>query len=186
MTRYNRIFIAGANGMLGTTLKGLIDNSKIFLTDKELSDGISYCDIRDLEYGTSEIDDQFHCFGATSPFTITIEDEDGNELYEIDEENLYDYDTEDFSLVENEYPEIDATKDLLICYSGEKGSFFLGYVELEGEFDITKLKIVISDVEVGDFFYFGDIISNVLYDGEEIDNWGGDTDGKSFDVTKNF
>jgi len=54
MTRYNRIFIAGANGMLGTTLKGLIDNSKIFLTDKELSDGISYCDIRDLEY-TSQL-----------------------------------------------------------------------------------------------------------------------------------
>ena len=136
--------------------------------------------------GWSEIDDQFHCFGATSPFTITIQDEEGNELYEIDEENIYNYDTDDFSLVENEYPEIDATKDLLICYSGEKGSFFLGYVELEGEFDITKLKIVFSDVEVGDFFYFGDIISNVLYDGEELDNWGGDTDGKSFDVLKNF
>jgi hypothetical protein len=136
--------------------------------------------------GWSEIDDQFHCFGATSPFTITIEDENGNELYELDEENIYNYDTEEFSLVENEYPEIDATKDLLICYSGEKGSFFLGYVELEGEFDITKLKIVFSDVEVGDFFYFGDIISNVLYDGEELDNWGGDTSGKSFDVLKNF
>ena len=136
--------------------------------------------------GWSEIDDQFHCFGATSPFTITIEDENGNELYKLDEENIYDYDTDEFSLVENEYPEIDATQDLLICYSGEKGSFFLGYVELEGEFDITKLKIVFSDVEVGDFFYFGDIISNVLYDGEELDNWGGDTSGKSFDVLKNF
>ena len=135
--------------------------------------------------GWSEIDDQFHCFGATTPFTITIEDENGNELYELDEENIYDYDTDEFSLVENEYPEIDATKDLLICYSGEKGSFFLGYVELEGEFDITKLKIVFSDVEVGDFFYFGDIISNVLYDGEELDNWGGDTDGKSFSSSVN-
>lgn len=136
--------------------------------------------------GWSEIDDQFHCFGATSPFTITIEDENGNELYNLNEENIYDYDTDEFSLVENEYPEIDTTQDLLICYSGEKGSFFLGYVELEGEFDITKLKIVFSDVEVGDFFYFGDIISNVLYDGEELDNWGGDTSGKSFDVLKNF
>lgn len=136
--------------------------------------------------GWSEIDDQFHCFGATSPFTITIEDENGNELYNLNEENIYDYDTDEFSLVENEYPEIDATQDLLICYSGEKGSFFLGYVELEGEFDITKLTIVFSDVEVGDFFYFGDIISNVLYDGEELDNWGGDTSGKSFDVLKNF
>jgi len=54
MTHYNRIFIAGANGMLGTTLKGLIDNDKLFLTDKELTDGIVYCDIRDLEY-TSQL-----------------------------------------------------------------------------------------------------------------------------------
>jgi len=54
MTQYNRIFIAGANGMLGTTLKSLINNDKLFLTDKELSDGIVYCDIRDLEY-TSQL-----------------------------------------------------------------------------------------------------------------------------------
>lgn len=136
--------------------------------------------------GWNEIDDQFHCFGVSSPFTITISDEDGNELYNIPEENVYDYDADDFSLIENEYPEIDDTKDLLVCYTSEKGSFFLGYVELEGDFDITKLKIVFSDIEIGDFFYFGDIMSNVLYDGEEIDNWGGDTSGKSFDVHKNF
>jgi hypothetical protein len=136
--------------------------------------------------GWNEIDDQFHCFGATSPFTIIITDEDDNELYNIPEENAYDYDTDDFSLIENEYPEIDDTKDLLICYTSEKGSLFLGYIETEDDFDITKLKIVSSDIEIGDFLYFGDIISNVLYDGEEVDNWGGDTDGKSFDVYKNF
>ena len=168
------------------TIGSVTEEEKAILSnpEKDLQELV----FEDLEEvcGWSEIDDQFHCFGATSPFTITIEDEDGNELYEIDEENLYDYDTDEFSLVENEYPEIDVTKDLLICYSGEKGTFFLGHVELDGEFDITKLKIVISDVEVGEFFYFGDIISNVLYDGEELDNWGGDTDGKSFDVLKNF
>lgn len=168
------------------TIGSVTEEEKAILsnTEKDLQELV----FEDLEEvcGWSEIDDQFHCFGATTPFTITIEDENGNELYNLDEENIYDYDTDEFSLVENEYPEIDATKDLLICYSGEKGSFFLGYVELEGEFDITKLKIVFSDVEVGDFFYFGDIISNVLYDGEELDNWGGDTSGKSFDVLKNF
>lgn len=168
------------------TIGSVTEEEKAILsnTEKDLQELV----FEDLEEvcGWSEIDDQFHCFGATSPFTITIEDENGNELYNLNEENIYDYDTDEFSLVENEYPEIDATQDLLICYSGEKGSFFLGYVELEGEFDITKLKIVFSDVEVGDFFYFGDIISNVLYDGEELDNWGGDTSGKSFDVLKNF
>lgn len=168
------------------TIGSVTEEEKAILSnpEKDLQELV----FEDLEEvcGWSEIDDQFHCFGATSPFTITIEDENGNELYNLNEENIYDYDTDEFSLVENEYPEIDATQDLLICYSGEKGSFFLGYVELEGEFDITKLKIVFSDVEVGDFFYFGDIISNVLYDGEELDNWGGDTSGKSFDVLKNF
>jgi len=168
------------------TIGAVSEEEKAILsnTEKDLQELV----FEDLEEvcGWSEIDDQFHCFGATSPFTIIIEDEEGKELHKIDEENIYEYDTEDFSLVENEYPEIDVTQDLLICYSGEKGSFFLGYVELEGEFDITKLKIVFSDVEVGDFFYFGEIISNVLYDGEELENWGGDTSGKSFDVLKNF
>ena len=59
MTHYNRIFIAGANGMLGTTLKSLIDNNKLFLTDKELSENIVYCDIRDLKHVT-EIVNQYN------------------------------------------------------------------------------------------------------------------------------
>ena len=37
---YNKIFVAGANGMLGTTLQKYIDLSKFLLTDKELEDGL--------------------------------------------------------------------------------------------------------------------------------------------------
>lgn len=154
-------------------------------TEKDIYEIVNE-DLEEVSGSWSEIDDQFHGFGATTPFTVTIEDEQGNELYEIDDESKDKHDTDDFQLFETESPEIDATKDLLICYTSEKGSFFLGYVELEGEFDLTKLKIVISDIEVGDVFYFGEIISSVLYDGEELDNWGGDTDGKSFDIFKNF
>ena len=51
---YNKIFVAGANGMLGTTLQNHIDLSKFLLTDKELGDNIIYCDIRDLNH-TSEL-----------------------------------------------------------------------------------------------------------------------------------
>ena len=132
-----------------------------------------------LEYVASD-----DIYGFTSKFARDVYFTNG--LYEIDDESKDKHDTDDFQLFETESPEIDATKDLLICYTSEKGSFFLGYVELEGEFDLTKLKIVISDIEVGDVFYFGEIISSVLYDGEELDNWGGDTDGKSFDIFKNF
>lgn len=165
-------------GSVNETEKEILSNPDKDLNEIVFEDLDEYCP-------WNEIDDQFHCFGATSPFTITIEDEQGNELYEITEDNIYDFNTDDFELVQFDSPDIDTSKDLLICCSSEKGNFFSGYIELEGEFDIKKLKIVISDVDFGDF-NFGEIISNILYDGEELDNLGGDTDGKSFDVYKNF
>jgi dTDP-4-dehydrorhamnose reductase len=53
----NKVFIVGANGMLGTTLQQVIDTSKFLLTDKDISENISYCDIRDLENTTKIVND---------------------------------------------------------------------------------------------------------------------------------
>lgn len=139
----------------------------------------------DLDYGPEEIDDQFHCFGCTDVYTVTVEDENGNELFVIDESDPFRYDTDEHEVFEAVFPQIDATKDLLACWHGEKGNFFEGHVEAD-EFDIAKLRIEISEVEIGDDFYFGDIISRIVYDGEEVDNFGGNTDGKSFEAWKNF
>ena len=50
MTNYKKIFMAGANGMLGTTLQTLTDTSNFLLTDKETSKNVKWCDIRDTEY----------------------------------------------------------------------------------------------------------------------------------------
>ena len=36
MTHFKKIFIAGANGMLGTTLQNITDTSDYLLTDKEI------------------------------------------------------------------------------------------------------------------------------------------------------
>lgn len=58
MNKYKKVFIAGANGMLGTTLQQLIDTSNYMLTDKDVSDSIEYCDIRDLEH-TSKLIKQY-------------------------------------------------------------------------------------------------------------------------------
>jgi dTDP-4-dehydrorhamnose reductase len=55
MIHYKKIFIAGANGMLGTTLKNNTDTSEMLLTDKELSQGIQFCDIRDLKHTTEMV-----------------------------------------------------------------------------------------------------------------------------------
>ena len=53
--KYRKIFIAGANGMLGTTLQNIIDTKQFLLTDKEISDTVKFCDIRDLDNTTKVI-----------------------------------------------------------------------------------------------------------------------------------
>ena len=49
---YKRIFIAGSNGMLGSSLQKIADTSNFLLTDKNIegNDNMVWCDIRDLEY----------------------------------------------------------------------------------------------------------------------------------------
>ena len=49
MTHYKKVFIAGANGMLGTTLQSITDTSEYLLTDKDTEGSIKFCDIRDLQ-----------------------------------------------------------------------------------------------------------------------------------------
>jgi hypothetical protein len=166
-------------GSVDEEQKAIINNP-----DKELWEIVT----NDLEDwgGWYEVDDQYHRWGASGTFTILIEDENGEEVYKIDSDNLSEFDTEEFQLVDYEYTEIDESKDLLMCASFEKGGFFEGDIEIEDDFDITKLKINI-DEEIGiEEYYFGDIVSSVYYDDEEVDNYGGSTNGKSFDVTKNF
>lgn len=166
-------------GSVDEELKQIFNNP-----DKELNEIAS----DDLEEwgGWYEIDDQYHRWGAASSFTILIENEGGETLYEIDSDNLSQFDTDDFELVDYDCIEVDESQDLVMCVSYEKGSFFEGDIETEEDFDITKLKIRI-DGEIGiDEYYFGDIVEGVYYDDEEVENYGGSTDGKSFDVTKNF
>jgi hypothetical protein len=60
--------------------------------------------------------------------------------------------------------------------SNEKGTFFEGPIELKAPFDITKLEIHYDEID-GE-----EIINSVYYDGEEIENNGYGTDGKSSDM----
>ena len=55
MTHYKKIFIAGANGMLGTTLQSITDTAEFLLTDKDTEGGMKFCDIRDLKHTTEVI-----------------------------------------------------------------------------------------------------------------------------------
>jgi hypothetical protein len=60
-------------------------------------------------------------------------------------------------------------------YSIEKGVFFDGIIETVGDFDPKKLKIYLSEYDNGE-----DTITLIEYDGVEVDNCGGDTNGKGY------
>ena len=60
-------------------------------------------------------------------------------------------------------------------YSSEKGGFFDGIIETVGEFDPKKLTLVSTEYLNGE-----DTITSVEYDGVEVDNQGGDTNGKGY------
>jgi len=59
--------------------------------------------------------------------------------------------------------------------SNEKGTFFEGELPLKTPFNISKLELGYDEIDGND------IINMITYDGEQVDNWGGDTNGKSSD-----
>lgn len=59
----------------------------------------------------------------------------------------------------------------------EKGEFFSGLITTNHSLDLSKLEIWVTEMPGGD-----EIIDMIRYDGEIIDNDGGDVNGKSFMV----
>jgi hypothetical protein len=72
-------------------------------------------------------------------------------------------------------PEVEYIAQL---YSSEKGTFFDGRIETVGEFDPKKLKIRTTEYLNGE-----DTVTEVEYDGVEIENDGGDTNGKGYSAS---
>ena len=138
-----------------------------------------------------------HTFGATYDSSwITVDEVDGddydaNYIAEvIDREDVSELNDrileESDNTVEvvemdccDEHPEV---KYMAQMYSAEKGTFFDGFVTTHGEFDARKLVIHTTEYLNGE-----DTITSVKYDGEEVDNFGGDTNGKGYyaDVWEN-
>lgn len=71
--------------------------------------------------------------------------------------------------------EPEGTEYIAQLYSSEKGTFFDGTITTYGDFDPNKLTIVTTEFMNGE-----DTITSVEYDGVEIDNDGGDTNGKGY------
>jgi len=127
-----------------------------------------------------ECDNLAHTNGVSrNAGTIQIEDENGNVVYEKSLDAIVgggcdgepDWSCNDEVWIGQEKP---GTVVFVGC-SNEKGTFFEGEIELTQPFDITKLTLGYDEID-GE-----ELINSVTYDGEDIDNFGGSTDGKSSD-----
>lgn len=122
-----------------------------------------------------ECDNLCHANGVSmNAGTLQVDDENGNEILNRQLESL---DGTDIGLsTEGEYW-IGQVDDGVVFFgrSNEKGTFFDAELPLTMPFDETKLCISGDDVD-------GEVIAwQITYDGEEIENYGSSTDGKSSD-----
>lgn len=103
---------------------------------------------------------------------------DGKDLKDyldsLEEENNYEISLIEMSVADGTDEQPD---HVLQFYSSEKGTFFDGLIKTVGEFDIKKLKVYTEEYPNGE-----DIVTNITYDGEDIENTGGDTNGKGYSV----
>ena len=127
-----------------------------------------------------ECDNMAHTNGVSrNAGTLQIEDENGDTVFE---RSLEDCDGCDDSPSWSCQDEVwvgmgkKAGDVVFIGSSNEKGTFFEGDIELTAPFDIEKLELYYDEID-GE-----EIVNCVYYDGEEIDNYGGSTDGKSSDM----
>ena len=132
-----------------------------------------------------DLNDVYSNFQANDEFSLEVTDENGEIVFEAKAFDLQDNEEEtiDYEYFENYLSDnkIEVNEDLLFMnVSGEKGTFFESVIEDE-EFDLSKLKIILmGEIGTNDFF-IDDMVSKVLYDGNELENLGRSTDNKSFD-----
>ena len=133
-----------------------------------------------------DCDDMGHCWGVDrNAGTLQVDDENGDTVYEKRLEDISGMGVDDEN-PDNSEPEwagedevwIDsqpAGQPVFIGVSSEKGTFFEGDLELKAPFNPGKLQLTYTEIDGNE------IITSVSYDGEDVENWGGDTSGKSTD-----
>ena len=126
-----------------------------------------------VEYGSSylhvtEVDSDEY---MSNEIADVVEGESFQEYLDgVMEANDYEID-----LVESD-EDMDGEGDYVVqFYSSEKGQFFDGIITTYGDFDPKKLVVVITEYPNGE-----DIVTSIEYDGTEVDNQGGDTNGKGY------
>lgn len=131
-----------------------------------------------------ECDDICHTHGVDRcAGTLQIEDEHSNVIYELKLDDISgmgaDGDPPEPEWGGGEEYWIGSQPAGTVVFYGvsnEKGTFFEAELPLKSPFDISKLVLSYDEVDGAN-----EIINKVEYDGEQLDNWGGDTNGKSSD-----
>jgi hypothetical protein len=125
-----------------------------------------------------ECDNMAHVNGVSrSAGTIQIADEKNETVYEHSLDDLSGLDGEPMFACNDEVWIGSRAKGEIVFVgsSNEKGTFFEGEIPLRAPFNIELLELQYDEVD-GE-----EIVNGVYYDGEEIDNHGGSTNGKSSD-----
>ena len=130
-----------------------------------------------------ECDDMAHVSGVNrNAGTLQIDDEHGTTVFQKTLEDITGFEDDNG----NPEPEWSCNDEVwigskpkgtvvFIGTSNEKGTFFEAELPLTAPFDISKLTLCYDEID-GE-----EIVNSVTYDGEDIENWGGSTDGKSSD-----
>ena len=127
-----------------------------------------------------ECDSMGHTNGVSRDAgTIQVCDENGNTVYERSLEECDGGDNSpELSCIDEVWIGSRKTGEIVfVGSSNEKGTFFEGEIELTAPFEIEKLCLCYEE------FDGEDIVGGLTYNGEDIDNNGGSTDGKSSDFT---
>ena len=130
-----------------------------------------------------ECDDMAHVNGVNrNAGTLQIDDEHGTTVFQKTLEDITGFEDDNG----NPEPEWSCNDEVwigskpkgtvvFIGTSNEKGTFFEAELPLTAPFDISKLTLCYDEID-GE-----EIVNGITYDGEDIENWGGSTDGKSSD-----
>ncbi len=125
----------------------------------------------DFEYNfIHEGEDEFECDALIAQtesiefddFYVTIEDENGKEIVSI---KVVDDETDEENVkLKNIVTEHDECEPFLVVQERMRGTFFEGEIELEEEFDLSKLLISFN------FDLLDELcLANVTYDGKEVE-----------------
>ena len=114
-------------------------------------------------------------YGASTIASVIEGENLQDMLNELDEASGYELEPVDMG---EAYDVPEGTEYIAQLYSSEKGNFFDGVIETTGDFDPKKLKVYTLEYLNGE-----DTVTSIEYDGVELDNNGGDTNGKGYSAS---